>query len=81
MADPSARSKCEREASDWHLEPESAALQRQLIDGWTRAAIHTAPDFAASIHEWSERRLAHVNAGHSRLVVGHEDLAVWLPGA
>ena len=31
--------------------------------------------------DWKERRLTHVLEGHSRLVVGHEDLAVWLPGA
>jgi SAM-dependent methyltransferase len=71
----------EREASDWHLEPDAAELQRQLIDGWSRAAVQTAPDRAAFIREWTDRRLAHVLEGHSRLVVGHEDLAVWLPGA
>jgi SAM-dependent methyltransferase len=70
----------EREASDWHLEPESAQLQRQLIEGWTHAAITMAPDRATHHRDWCNRRLAHVFAGHSRLVVGHEDLAVWLPG-
>jgi len=70
----------EREASDWHLEPESAQLQRQLIEGWTHAAITMAPERAALHRDWCNRRLAHVHAGHSRLVVGHEDLAVWLPG-
>ena len=71
----------EREASDWHLEPETAELQRQLIEGWSRAAVQMAPDRVAFIQEWTGRRLAHVLEGHSRLVVGHEDLAVWLPGA
>ena len=71
----------EREASDWHLEPDAAELQRQLIDGWSRAAVQMAPDRSAFIREWTDRRLAHVLEGHSRLVVGHEDLAVWLPGA
>jgi SAM-dependent methyltransferase len=70
----------EREASDWHLEPDAAELQRQLIEGWSRAAVQMAPDRSASIREWTDRRLAHVLEGHSRLVVGHEDLAVWLPG-
>lgn len=70
----------EREASDWHLEPDAAELQRQLIEGWSRAAVQIAPDRAAFVREWSDRRLAHVLDGHSRLVVGHEDLAVWLPG-
>lgn len=71
----------EREASDWHLEPDAAELQRQLIEGWSRAAVQMAPDRVAFIQEWTDRRLAHVLEGHSRLVVGHEDLAVWLPGA
>jgi SAM-dependent methyltransferase len=70
----------EREASDWHLEPDAAELQRQLIEGWSRAAVQMAPDRSASIREWTDRRLAHVLDGHSRLVVGHDDLAVWLPG-
>jgi SAM-dependent methyltransferase len=70
----------EREASDWHLEPDAAELQRQLIQGWSRAAAQMAPDRSAFIREWTDRRLAHVLEGHSRLVVGHEDLAVWLPG-
>ena len=70
----------EREASDWHLEPDAGELQRQLIEGWSRAAVQMNPDRAAFIREWTDRRLAHVLEGHSRLVVGHEDLAVWLPG-
>jgi SAM-dependent methyltransferase len=69
----------EREASDWHLEPDAAELQRQLIEGWSRAAVQMAPDRAAFIREWTDRRLGYVLEGHSRLVVGHEDLAVWLP--
>ena len=71
----------DREASDWHLEPDAAELQRQVIEGWARAAVQVAPDRAAFIRDWTDRRLAHVLEGHSRLVVGHEDLAVWLPGA
>jgi SAM-dependent methyltransferase len=71
----------EREASDWHLDSDSAELQRQLIEGWARAATQMAPDRAPFLREWAERRQAHVAAGRSRLLVGHEDLAVWLPGA
>ncbi len=71
----------ERETTDWHLEPAAGELQRQLIEGWSRAAVQTAPDRSVFIREWTDRRLAHVLDGHSRLVVGHEDLAVWLPGA
>jgi hypothetical protein len=68
----------QRERSDWILAPEAAALQRPLIQGWADAAVEIAPDEAPSIHAWRARRLAHVDALRSRLVVGHEDLAGWL---
>jgi glycosyltransferase involved in cell wall biosynthesis len=68
----------ERERSDWMLEPGSHELQRQLIDGWARAAAEIAPERSASIAGWRDRRLAHIAAHRSRLVVGHEDLAAWI---
>jgi hypothetical protein len=69
----------EREASDWVLTaPESEMLQRQLIAGWGQAATAVAPEQAAVIDDWRERRLAHVDEGHSQLIVGHKDLAGWL---
>jgi hypothetical protein len=69
----------EREASDWVLTNESHLLQSQLIDGWAEAASAVAPQHSAEIDDWRERRLAHVEAGHSQLIVGHKDLAGWLP--
>lgn len=70
----------EREASDWVLTtPESQALQRQLIEGWAQAAAAVASDRTDAIDEWRDRRLAHVDAGSSQLIVGHKDLAGWLP--
>jgi hypothetical protein len=69
----------EREASDWVLGPESRSLQRPLIDGWAEAAAAVAPDQSAAIDDWRARRLAHVNGGRSQLIVGHKDLAGWLP--
>jgi len=30
------------------------------------------------VNGWKTRRLAHVDAGRSRIVVGHDDLAAWL---
>jgi hypothetical protein len=70
----------EREASDWELTPESHELQRQLIAGWADAAVATAPDQSAAVADWRARRIAHVDAGRSQLIVGHKDLAGWLPG-
>jgi hypothetical protein len=64
--------------SDWRLSPDARAMQRYLMEGWARAATEVAPDEAGRIHAWLDRRLAHVEAGRSRVVVGHRDLAAWL---
>src|SRR5580765_1340696 len=69
----------EREASDWELTPESHELQRQLIAGWADAAMAVAPEQSAAVADWRARRIAHVDAGRSQLIVGHKDLAGWLP--
>jgi hypothetical protein len=69
--------RVESEASDWQLGPRDAAMQRTLIDGWARAASEAAPREAESIDAWRRRRLAHVDAGSSHLVVGHRDVAAW----
>jgi hypothetical protein len=68
-----------REASDWMLLPEQDELQRQLIEGWAQAAEEMAPGQASMIHNWLARRLAHIEERRSRVLVGHEDLAAWLP--
>jgi hypothetical protein len=67
------------EPSDWRLDPGAIALQRPLIDGWAEAAREMSPDQAGVIERWRQRRQAHVDAGRSFLVVGHHDLAAWLP--
>jgi hypothetical protein len=64
-----------RAASDWVLGPAQAELQRQLIGGWAAAALEVERDQAARIRAWQRRRLAHVDAGTSSLVVGHDDVA------
>jgi hypothetical protein len=66
-----------RETSDWVLAPEQSGLQRQLIEGWAEAAREIAPGRTAAIDAWLARRLAHVDGGHSRIIVCHEDLAAW----
>jgi hypothetical protein len=65
------------EASDWVLGPGEAAMQRTLIDGWAEAASQAAPGDAGLIVSWRARRLAHVDAGSSHLVIGHRDMAAW----
>jgi hypothetical protein len=66
------------EPSDWELGSGETALQRQLISGWAEAAAEISPADASIIARWRIRRLEHVDAGRSRVVVGHHDLAAWL---
>ncbi len=61
--------------SDWDLGPKSRELQRELIDGWAVAASEMAPEQKSSIADWRARRIAHVDVGRSRIVVGHVDVA------
>lgn len=70
-----------REASDWVLPPDARELQRQLIEGWAEAAAQISPEQSTVIDDWLRRRLAHVEHGFSRVIVGHVDLAAWLPHA
>ncbi len=62
------------------IDAESHELQRQLIDGWADAAAAVAPEKAAVVADWRASRIAHVVDGRSQLIVGHKDLAGWLPG-
>jgi SAM-dependent methyltransferase len=63
-----------RAPSDWVLGPSQAELQRQLIGGWAAAASERAGAERARIRAWEQRRLANVDAGRSRLIVGHDDV-------
>lgn len=69
-----------RAESEWTLGPDVAELQQQLVDGWASAAADLAPERAARIAAWRDRRVAHIAAGRSHLRVGHEDLAGLPPG-
>ena len=70
-----------RAASDWNIPPAERGMQRFLIDGWAHAAREIAPRRGRTIAAWHRRRFEHLDAGQSRVVVGHDDLAAWLPGA
>lgn len=61
--------------SDWVLDASQAELQRQLIAGWAGAARDVARDEHGAIDAWLAQRLAWVDAGVSRLRVGHVDLS------
>ena len=68
-----------RATSDWHISPAERDMQRLLIDGWAHAAREIAPRRGRTIMAWHRRRIQHLNAGQSHVVVGHDDLAAWLP--
>ncbi len=80
-ASPISGTRVQRASSDWLLTPASAELQRQLIDGWAQAAAEMAPQQIRAIDAWRDRRLAHVAAGWSAIMVGHEDCAAWPSGS
>jgi hypothetical protein len=71
--------RVQRAPSDWVLPTEVRELQRQLVDGWADAACEIAPEQTPLIRSWWRRRVSHVDAGRSRIIVGHEDLAAWPP--
>lgn len=64
--------------TDWEADTSAADFQRALIAGLAAAAIEQAPEAARLVADWRVRRLAHVDAGRSRVLVGHRDLAAWL---
>jgi SAM-dependent methyltransferase len=66
-----------RDVSNWALSPDMRELQRQLIEGWADAAVEIAPERRDMIGDWRARRLSHVDANRSHIVVGHEDVAAW----
>jgi hypothetical protein len=70
-----------REESNWELPPRESDLQRHLIEGWAGAALEVAPEQSAMIRDWLDRRLAHVAARRSHIVVCHEDVAAWPPAS
>jgi hypothetical protein len=71
--------RVQRVPSNWDLDPTERDMQRMLIDGWANAASEAAPRRARIIAGWRARRLAHVDAGISHVMVGHDDLAAWPP--
>jgi SAM-dependent methyltransferase len=63
-----------RDRTDWLVPAAAREFQRQLFAGWADAARRMAPDRAPALDAWLARRLGHVDAGRSTVIVGHEDL-------
>jgi hypothetical protein len=60
--------------SDWSLGPPDRAFQRMLIEGWAHAATEISPKHTDVVADWLRRRLEHVEAGRSSVIVNHDDL-------
>jgi SAM-dependent methyltransferase len=69
----------ETAATPWTIGRQHRQLQTELIDGFARAAKEAEPTAQEAIAAWRQQRLAYISTGHSRLVVGHEDIAGRLP--
>jgi hypothetical protein len=67
------------EPSDWMLGSAERELQRRLVEGWADAAMEMPDCDAPTIGGWRDRRIAHLDAGRSRIVVGHLCVACLLP--
>jgi hypothetical protein len=70
--------RVETDPSDWSLGSAEHELQRRLIEGWAEAATEMRAD-PSTIARWRDRRIAHVDTGRSRIVVGHHDVAALAP--
>jgi hypothetical protein len=65
------------ERSDWMLAASDDELQRRLVDGWRDVAVAVMPSAADAIDRWHRRRHEHIDANHSRIIVGHVDISGW----
>ncbi len=64
----------------WDLGPHDAVIQCEFIAGVVAACLEASPGERERIMAWSERRRRTVGKGHSRLLVGHDDLLALPPG-
>ena len=69
--------------SPWRLGPADAALLRELVAGWERAALEIAADPAQTrrVRAWAARRRRTIAGGRFRVTVGHQDLLALPPAA
>ncbi len=60
--------------SPWVLGPDEEGVVLRLLEGWEGAAVEEAPESAAAVRAWAEKRRAAVRRGSFGLTVGHLDL-------
>ena len=60
--------------SDWICLPDEPMFQRELVDGWARAAEETGGLSGPDLRTWKDFRFDAIATGTSRIRVGHVDL-------
>ena len=70
-----------RSPSPWRLGPTDAALARELVAGWERAALEMASggEEVRRIQAWAAARRRTIAGGRFQLEVGHQDLLALPP--
>ncbi|PTW62444.1 methyltransferase family protein [Breoghania corrubedonensis] len=63
-----------RARSDWICRTSEPIFQRELVEGWSKAAEEIGGLASNDLEAWREFRLDMIEAGSSRIRVGHEDL-------
>ncbi|MCB1832941.1 MAG: hypothetical protein KDH19_05800, partial [Geminicoccaceae bacterium] len=67
-----------RDTSPWQLDTDDRRMQQALLEGYVAAAGEIEPQEAEEIDGWNRQRLKMIEAGRSKLRVGHMDL-LFLP--
>jgi hypothetical protein len=60
--------------SDWILGPSDRKIQDALLAGWAQAAQASGAIASSSVSRWLRQRRSHLEAGRSRMRVGHCDI-------
>jgi hypothetical protein len=60
--------------SDWRLTPEMRPIQHSFVQGCFDAACDYGAQMPCELGSWLKRRHAHIDAGVSTLIVGHNDI-------
>jgi hypothetical protein len=63
------------ETSDWRLGGEARELEAEHLEGWLHAACEIEPKSRGMLERWHTRHRQRIDAGQSRILVGHSDFA------
>ncbi len=68
-------------SSEWTAYEDERAFQTAIVDGWAEAARETGRLASNDVSAWLSSRQGEIEAGRSRLVVGHVDFFAVPPSA